>query len=221
MNLSIKKAMRSYFAGKLRLGIFGLALFCVAGYVQIELFYGPLDWFYERYPYITGIIGGLNLTAFGISLGYLLTRLVTRLNYTGRLRRDLSRILPSNEAADPYAVLDADIKRQPWPQAPVYLGERWLVMPGHALRRDHIVGIFYEELHKSFLSTRVRLTIVDELGGEMYLDIKPDLHPEIFQTLSKLHPAATNADHRVLRSLPEGSGFRSLRQNNEPPLSLN
>ena len=86
MNLSIKKAMRSYFAGKLRLGIFWFALFCVAGYAQIELFYGPLDWFYERYPYITGIIGGLNLTAFGISLGYLLTRLVTRLNYTGRLR---------------------------------------------------------------------------------------------------------------------------------------
>lgn len=221
MNFSMKKAMRSYFAGKLRLGIFWFALFCAAGYLQIELFYGPLDWFYDRYPYITGIIAGLNFTAFGISLGYLLTRLVTRLNFTGRLRRDLSRALPPHEAADPYAVLDADIRRQPWPRAPIYIGERWLAMPGHAMLRAKIVGVFYEELNKSFLSSKVRLTIVDELGGEMYLDVKPSLHPEIFQTLAKLHPAAVNADHRVLRSMPEGSSFSSLRQNNEPPRPCN
>lgn len=221
MRFSTKKAMRAYFGGKLRLGIFWFVLYCALGYAQIELFYGPLVWFYDSYPYLMGAIACINLTAFGISLGYLLTRLVTRLNYTGRLRRDLSRFLPDSAAADPYSVLDEDIRRQPWPKVPIYIGDCWLVMPGHAMRRDRIVGIFFEELNKSFLSNKVRLTIVDDLDGQMYLDIKPAWHPEIFQTLAKLHPAAANADHRVLRSLPEGSHFSRLRQNNEPPLPIN
>lgn len=225
MNLSIKKAMRAYFAGKLRLGLFWFAIICAACYAQIELFYGPLDWFYDSYPYITGVIAGVSFAAFGISLGYLLTRLVTRINYTGRLRRDLGRVLPPGEAANPYAVLDADmqgvVQPQPWPRVSIYLGERWLVMPGHALLRAKIVGIFYEELNKSFLSNKVRLTIIDEMQGEMYLDIKPEMHPEIFQTLARLHPAATDANHRVWRSLPEESRYNKLRQNNEPPLPLN
>jgi len=220
MNFSLKKAMRAYFSGKLRLGLFWFLLYLVAGYAQIELFYGPLAWFTDSYPYITGMIAGVNLAAFGISLGYLLTRLVTRLNYTGRLRRDLARFLPAGQAADPYAVLDADLQSctrpQPWPRTPIYIGERWLVMPGHAMLREKIVGIFYEELHKSFLSNKVRLTVVDELGGDMYLDLRPSLHPAIFQSLARLHPAATNADHRVLRSLPD-ENFARLRQNHEPP----
>ena len=152
MNYSIKKIMRAYFAGKLRWAIFWFALVCLLCYGQIELFYGPLDFFYHTYPYIMGGICCVDLVAFLISLGNLLTRLVTRFNYTGRLRRDLAHWLPEHLAADPYAVLDEDICWQPNPPAPLYLGEEWLILPGHVFPRAKIVGIFFEELRKSFLS---------------------------------------------------------------------
>lgn len=222
MRFSIKKVMRAYFAGKLRWALFWFILVCLVCYWQIEMFYGPWDSFYHTYPYVMGGICCIDLVAFGISLGNLLTRLVTRFNYTGRLRRDLGRWLPERLAANPYAVLDDDVCWQPNPSVPIYLGEEWLVLPGHATPRAKIVGIFYEELRKSFLSNKVRLTVVDEQGNSCYLDVKPNLHPEIFRTLAQLHPAATNADHCVLRGFWQqpNPDYHRLRLNNEPPRKL-
>lgn len=222
MNYSVKKIMRAYFGAKLRWAIFWFALVCLLCYGQIELFYGPLDFFYHTYPRIMGGICCVDLVAFLISLGNLLTRLVTRFNYTGRLRRDLAHWLPEHLAADPYAVLDDDVCWQPNPPAPLYLGEEWLVLPGHVFPRPKIVGIFFEELRKSFLSNKVRLTIVDEQGNSGYLDLPPRLHPALFNQLAQLHPAATNADHCVLRGFwrQENQDYHRLRLNGEPPRKL-
>lgn len=222
MEYSCRRLMRKYFAAKLGRAALWFAVVCVLCLVQIELFYGPWAGFAEAYPYVTGMLSGVDLAAFGISLGNLLTRLVTRFNYTGRLRRDLGRYIPEREAAEPYAVLDGDICLQLNPGAPLYLGDKWLLLPGHAMLRERLVGVFYEELRKSFLSNKVRLTVVDDRGEHCYLDTDAKLHPELFRRLAMLHPGATNADHSVLRGYwaQEGVDYRRLRLGNEAPVKV-
>lgn len=219
MNFSSKKVMRAYFSRKLFWAIFWFALVCAIIYAQIELFYGPWQPFCHNYTYLFGMVCCCDLVSFCISLGNLLTRLVTRFNYTGRLRRDLRYYVSERETADPYTLLDEDICFQPGRPAPIFLGNKWLITPAHAMLRERLVGVFFEELRKSFLSNKVRLTVVDDMGNSFYLDVAPGLHPALFNELSQLHPCATNADHRVLRGFwqQENVDYRRLRLNNEPP----
>lgn len=217
-NFSVQKATRRYFAGKLRWAIFWFGLIFLLIWLQIELFYGPWAGFYDAHPYALGLICGVDFAAFCISLGNLLTRLVTRFNYTKRLRRDVQRYVSGREADDPYALLDADVCYAP-AAAPIYLGDKWLVTPGHAMLRERLVGVFYEDLSKSFLSKKIRLTVVDDAGESFYLDTSPKLHPELFRSLALLHPGATNADHSVLRGFwqREVVDYRLLRLGDEKP----
>ncbi len=198
MKLSIKRSQRIYFTGRLLVSFGWTVFWCILCYVQIEFFYGPGAEFTDLHPYIFGVICGVDFVGLGISAGYLLVRFFSLLGCCGRMKRSVERYLPLEEVHNPFDVLEQDVRCQLFENTKIYLGKEWIVFPGRAMRRSAVVGVFYEELYKTYLSRKVRLFLVDEKGREIYTDIPKALHPKVYNHLASRHPAASYGEHQAL-----------------------
>ena len=197
MKESVKTLQGRYFRKKFFVTLGWTVFWYALCYALIEFFYGPGLAFADGHPYWMGVIFGTGFVGFCICTAYFFVRLTALLRCKKRIRRSMESYLPDGELSDPFETLDRDL-RGPALGTEIYIGCDWLLFPGRAMNRDAIAGVFYEELFKSYLSRKVRLTVVDDRGESMYLDIPKAFHPTVYHWLIEIHPNASNGQHQAL-----------------------
>jgi len=191
MKYPLKNEMRAYYAKKFFVSLVWVIFWYAACYVQIEFFYGPGAAFADGHPYLFGVICGVDFVGVAISTVYLIIRIVCLMGFRGKVVKCMKKYLSPEFTEEPFELLEQDIQYKFMNSAEIYIGEEWIVFPRHAIYRDSIVGIFYEVLSESYLSRKVRLTLVDNTGNSIYVDIAPRFHPAAYHYLIEWHPCAS------------------------------
>ncbi len=191
MKYPLKKELRAYYLKRFLISLMWAVFWYAACYFQIEFFYGPGNAFTEEHPYLFGVVCGVDFVGFGISTVYLIIRLSSLLHFKGRIVKSMKKYLSSELTESPFDLLEQDIQYRLLGETEIYIGNDWIVFPGHAMHRDSVAGIFYEILSEKYLSRKVRLTLADNVGNSMYVDIAPEFHPAAHQYLREWHPYAS------------------------------
>lgn len=191
MKYPLKQKLKSYYFKKFLISLVWIVFWYAACYFQIEFFYGPGKAFTNEHPYLFGVVCGVDFVGFGISTTYFIIRLFSLFHFKGRIVKSMKKYLSSELTESPFDLLEQDIQYKLLGETEIYIGNDWIVFPGRAMHRDAVAGIFYEALSESFLSKKVRLTLVDTIGNSMYVDIAPDFHPAAYQYLREWHPYAS------------------------------
>lgn len=165
----------------------------------IEFFYGPGMAFSDGHPYLMGGISAILMVALLVATGFFVGGLVDLLRFSSRLKKSAARYLPEERREEALELLEGDIRRQWYYRVlDLWMGEEWLVFPGQAMKRDAIVGIYQEDLSRQSFSKRMRLTVVDENGGEMSITGPKDAMDHTYGYLINSHGTISWGDRREL-----------------------
>lgn len=200
MAFPLRKQQRGCFLRRLLAPFLWTVVLCGAGYAAIEYFYGPGEVFANAHPFLMGTVTCAGLMGTGIAVVYFIVRLLALLGYKGRLKKTARRYLPP-DSGDPIPLLEADLRCRVFDVLDICLGRDWVVFPGRAMKRDAVAGIYFEDFSRQYLSKKVRITLVDDQGNEMTVDVPPDQHPDAYNYLTQMHPQADRGDRRKLTAL--------------------
>lgn len=219
MAVSITGPQRGWRLRRFLTAFFWAVVWCGGGLAAIEYFYGPGA---SSSFYLMGGAAAVFLVAVPVSLGFLLAAFLGLLCWRGRLKKQIRRYLSPEESRDPIRVVESDLKCRLYGVSDILLGKDWVVVPGGAMKRDALVGIYYTNLDRYPFPFRkkVRLTLVDE-AGEMISCLTPWKDgPVYYHYLKTVHPWVSQGDFReytfFLRKEGEQPDRRKLRQPTPP-----
>lgn len=210
MAFPLLRQQRGYFLRRLPAPLLWTAILCGGGCAAIEYFYGPGEAFANAHPFLMGMVTCAGLMGAGIAAVYLIVRLLALLGHRGRLKKTACRYLPP-DSGDPLPLLAEDLRCRVLGDSDIWMGEEWIVFPGRAMKRDAVAGIYFEDFSRQYLSRKVRITLVDDQGNEMTVDLPPGRHPDVYQYLAQMHPQADRGDRRRL------TAFRMEAQHQDRP----
>jgi len=172
---------------------------CGGGGAVIQCFYGPslpLSRLAEAYPIPMGLAAAGWLIASLALIVCWLSRLAALLTWKKRLLKSMAPYLREPPSPADLDILAKDLRCRLFDTLDLWLGEDWVVVPGKAMARDAVVGVFYEQLSRKYLSSKVRIAIIDEEGRRLYADAPGWLHPLAANYLSSIHPQCSDGDIR-------------------------
>lgn len=226
MGYPIRKGQRRWYGRRLAVSFLWAAACCLGANALLEYAYGPWEPFFAAHTLLAWSLAAAGLAAVAGVVIWFLVRLFGFLGWKGRLRRAMKLYLRGEEG-DPIALLEGDLYCRLFDRVDCWIGAEWLVLPGTAMARGAVAGIFYEKLGRRYLSDKVRIALIDEEGRMIYLDVGEKLHPRVFHYLVNIHPGVSWGDIREYRAFllrEEQTGevnYRHLRSAPAPaPLGI-
>lgn len=203
MSYPIQAAQSRWFRRHLLSTTLWTALCCGGGGAVIQCFYGPglpLSRLAEAYPIPMGLAAAGWLIASLTLIVCWLSRLAALLTWKKRLLKSMAPYLREPSSPADLELLEKDLRCRLFDTLDLWLGEDWVVVPGKAMARDAVVGVFYEQLSRKYLSSKVRIALIDEEGRRLYADAPQWLHPLAANYLSSIHPQCSDGDIRTYQA---------------------
>lgn len=198
MGFGLKRRQRVYYKKKFCCSLALLLLCGVFFYEGIKL--------YEHYDQSIYLFASGALCAIGL-LGLLAMVLFSLLDLSSLLlaesqtKRSMTPYLEDgDDLGDPYRILDGDLFKDLG--RGIFLGDQWLVFRNQAMKRNSIVGVFFQRHFKRGFST---LTVVDESGRQMQAAYS-DRDGNLFDELSQRQPGAASGNVSKLLEWKEKAG---------------
>lgn len=199
MGFPIRRDQRRWHGRRLAVSLFWAVLCCLGANALIEYCYGPGADFFGAHQLLAWGIAFVGLMVVPGVVIWFLVRLWGFLRWKKRLGRSMALYLREPEE-DPLSLLEKDLYCRLFDTVDCWIGRDWLVVPGAAMARESVAGIFYEALGRKYLSDKIRIALIDDTGRMLYLDVGERLHPRVFQYLRDIHPEAGWGDIREYRA---------------------